>query len=118
MPRCHLSGCGTSRERGDRDRNERQGKSASCHASQPVQGQCQTGTWAERLKRPKEAYNGRKATIKATIKERLAAVPLEPAVAGVSAGSLQGDIRLPHERGGVHRKLRVAGNAVVAPAHM
>jgi len=37
----------------------------------------------------RQAYNGRKATI-ATIKEGLAAVPLEPAVAGVGTGSLQG----------------------------
>jgi hypothetical protein len=62
----------------------------------------------------KEAYNGRKATIK----EGLADVPLEPAVAGIGSGSLQGDIRLPQQRGGVHRTLRVAGNAVVAPEHV
>jgi hypothetical protein len=107
----HLSGCGTSPERGDRDRKERQGESASCHAAQPVQGQCQTEDVAELCK---EAYNGRKATIK----EGLADVPLEPAAAGIGSGSLQGEIRLPHQRGGVHRTLRVAGNAVVAPAHM
>ena len=99
MPRCHLSGCGTRRERGDRNRNEGQGKGASCHASQPVQG-------PYRLQPP------------SVIKERLAAVPLEPAMAGVGTGSLQCGIRLLHERGGIHRALGIAGNAVVAPAHL